>query len=164
MVNQSEAKVIMASVPDIERQGVNERTEEWVDKAEASGLLNVEFPHVLDYMRAGLVCPLLKNGVCLVYENRPLGCRAHNATKDPALCGSLETRLDQVYVSSNELNTFAGMALMGASPKSDHLGVYLGRWLLSRRIISAEAREVPWQFAGLTPEGVMSFKIKKAVA
>ncbi len=46
-------------------------------------------PHIpiaIDYTRAQLACPLLADDLCSAYTSRPLACRTHGVTTDPALC------------------------------------------------------------------------------
>jgi len=40
------------------------------------------------YSGLELDCPLLRNGLCAAYENRPLACREHIVTGSADLCGS----------------------------------------------------------------------------
>lgn len=41
----------------------------------------------------GLPCPLLAEGVCTVYELRPIACRACHSYSDPALCGQVRSHV-----------------------------------------------------------------------
>lgn len=61
---------------------------DWVDE-----LFNPTFsetpPHIpiaVDYFNAQLPCPALKNDLCSIYEDRPLACRTHSVTSEPARC------------------------------------------------------------------------------
>ncbi len=142
LVNEAEADYLITAIPPQELDGVNARTQEWVFKFLGSGLANVDSPHVIHWLSARLMCPLLKDGLCLVYEQRPLGCRGHNAIGDPKLCHSLGTRLRQKYVISPELNNGVALMLMKACPTSDHLGAFLANKLLAIPLKTAARIEV----------------------
>lgn len=143
MVNEAEARLIVSSIPAAKLPAVKERTRVWLQKVSAAGLLPNPEPHVLDWLAAEAVCPLLENGLCLVYEHRPLGCRYHTARDNPQLCFSRETRLEQRYAINKELPTLIGCMLMAASNRFGNLGVYLARWLLNVRVESGTEFALP---------------------
>lgn len=160
-VNMAEAKVIVNAIPPGELEGVKARTKEWADQAEASGLLKEELPLAWDWLKFKLVCPLLKNGLCLVYQNRPMGCRSHNAVGDPALCHSIEGRKIQKYFYSPELDQMTAFTLTGASNLADHLGAFLSQMLLKRHVPTAARGKLPIKYDGLSgPKhaGVLHFR------
>lgn len=142
-VNRAEAKLIVKSIPKTEVPGVIERTRTWIERAEASGLLAEDEPHVSRWLAMDLQCPLLKGGLCLVYEHRPTGCRAHNAVRDPALCSGADTRLRQQYESCKDATLACGGLLVMASQEYDNLGAYLARWLLGRKVTSTAQTAFP---------------------
>lgn len=137
---------MVKSIPTLEVDGVKERTRQWVEKAEASGLLKEKLPSAFDWLSFKMVCPLLKNGLCLVYDNRPFGCRSHNAIGDPALCHSAEGRKTQKYFNCPELEQMTMTTLLAASPLVDHLGVFLSEMLLNRPVPSAARQRFPFEF------------------
>jgi Fe-S-cluster containining protein len=128
-----EARLVANAIPKEEMEGVKDRLRNWILRAEAAKMLDVPEPHVFAYRQVGLPCPLLKDGLCLVYKDRPLGCRSHCAVGDPALCKDDTTRLQQKFVMSPELvqDVFAP-PLTG-----DHLGVFLADYLLGVKLPSA---------------------------
>jgi Fe-S-cluster containining protein len=48
------------------------------------------------YSELHLPCPFLSNGLCSIYEQRPLACREHMVTSPPALCKSSTTNFPKV--------------------------------------------------------------------
>lgn len=160
-VNRAEAKVIAGSIPQNEVEGVKARTREWVDKAKASGLLNEKLPSAFAWLRHKIVCPLLKDGLCLVYGVRPFGCRSHCAVGDPALCHSIEGRKEQKYFYSPELDTMVGMVLLAASRTTDHLGVFLAEELLDEHVASASRQHYDIEFSHVSgPDNKLVFHLK----
>lgn len=134
-----EAKLAIKSIPAEELAGVTERTRTWLDRARTSKMLEARIPHVFAYRSAQLVCPLLKDGLCLIYANRPLGCRGHNAINDPKLCDNIKDRLTQKFVNAIELiNEARDTMLLGSKRpvEGDHLGVFLARKLLGETGVS----------------------------
>lgn len=158
LVNRQEAKLMFKAIPPAKWGGVRDRASVWIERAEASGILNLQTPRADHYLRAGLMCPLLENGLCLVYEQRPLGCRSHYAIGDPALCHDPAKRLTQKYVTSHELNQQTGLILCAASPDADHLGAYLARWLLRRKVTSAAEIKFPIESDGVDEHGVLHLR------
>jgi len=43
-------------------------------------------PIAVDYFNAQLPCPALRDDLCSIYADRPLPCRTHSVTSDPARC------------------------------------------------------------------------------
>ncbi len=139
-----EAKLIIRSIPPEELAGVTERTRAWLERAKTSKMLEAHIPHVFAYRSAQLVCPLLKDGLCLVYANRPLGCRGHNAIGEPKLCENINDRLTQKFVNAIEYINEARDTLMNGSKRpveGDHLGVFLSRKLLGETGVSGSHLE-----------------------
>ncbi len=125
-----EAKLAIKSIPPQELEGVKERTKQWAERAEKAGVLKVESPHVFAYRQAGLMCPLMKDGVCLIYKHRPLGCRSHMAVGEAKLCADDHTRLQQKYVTALEPMAWCRNDMIRLSKQpclGDHLGVFLAR-------------------------------------
>jgi hypothetical protein len=140
-VERSEAEGCIAAIPPEERAGVIERLRVWVANYKASGIGKDPEPNVLKYRSSGLMCPLLKDGKCLVYADRPYACRGHCAIRDPALCASNATRLEQRFIYSPDLtaSVFRSFAKLLGRYSADHLGCWLSELLLQERLES-EAR------------------------
>jgi len=131
---KQEARLALRYLPDAERPGVIERTRAWLAQAKASHILEIGEPHVMDYLDAELPCPFLLYDRCLVYPNRPLGCRSHCATGPAILCAT--NRLAQRYARSPRLLVSVSMAIFNEHSEGDHLGVWLSRLLLQASIQS----------------------------
>lgn len=66
---------------------LDDRLAAWRVRAAKAGVDGLQ-PDQAAYFAAHIACPLLDvtAGRCLVYEVRPLGCRAHFVRGDPANC------------------------------------------------------------------------------
>lgn len=140
-----EAKAAIKAIPPDELSGVVERTRQWAAKAAASGILKEKEPHVLAYRKVGLTCPLLKDNLCLVYNQRPIGCRSHCAIGDSKLCGSDDTRLQQTFAWARGLTHKTCMVIMSqVKPPytGAHLGVFLAEKLLNLKLESNASLEI----------------------
>jgi Fe-S-cluster containining protein len=146
---RTEAALIAARLltmdPDV-RQRVLQRTREWATAFEPSALRMQEKPDVLEYRRLRLACPLLESGECLVYEDRPNGCRAHIALGSRDRCEDQSKRRDQMFMVNNDFMAGAIMKLAAGVAVNDqaellmeHLGLLLAEALLGTKIES-EAR------------------------
>lgn len=49
------------------------------------------------YRGLNLPCPLLEDGACMIYADRPLACREYAVTSLPALCGTACATVDRIY-------------------------------------------------------------------
>jgi len=137
-VNYGEVELAVQSIKPQDLDYVTRQTANWVKIAKESGLLKQEQPHVLDWLKMQLPCPFLRGGECVVYEARPISCRAHNALDDAALCHTLEGRKRQRYATWVELNMAAtNMLAVVVSSVHDHLGVFLAAKLLGSKVESA---------------------------
>jgi Fe-S-cluster containining protein len=57
-------------------------------KQNTTQLSNLEDSHLSEwYMGLEIQCPFLSNGLCRIYEQRPLACREHIVTSPSAWCG-----------------------------------------------------------------------------
>lgn len=136
-VNAAEARLMLANLPEPERAGVAERTSQWATRLKASGLLKEKQPHVLKWLRVNAPCPFLKDGLCLVYQHRPLGCRYHTAVGPKELCFSTGTRFKQRYMMVEQITGAVSMKMLHADTEHDHLGAFLTRLVLNEPIESA---------------------------
>jgi Fe-S-cluster containining protein len=137
-LSEAEARYIVESLTDEQKREVAARASEWLVKVQR--LLNVEEPHVLDWLALRAPCPLLKDGLCMVYDKRPVSCRIHLAIGDPDDCATLEGRKHQKYCQSPE---FAKMALQAEVDNEagvilfDNLGVWLVEMLTGMKVNAA---------------------------
>lgn len=131
----------VARMPAPKAQRILARFEEGLGRLDAAGVLDKllrwqklkgEDLRCLDrdYFAAGVPCPFLERGACVIHKDRPLACREFLVTSDPAHCrdpGSGSVR--QV-----ELGAKISTALAAAD----------GGWLpliLARREVSGEREE-----------------------
>lgn len=64
------------------RRGVHRRLTKWAKHYRKLG----RHPTTEAYLRAGLMCPLNSQGLCLIYPYRPMGCRTYVNTVSPTQC------------------------------------------------------------------------------
>lgn len=134
-VVSKEAVHAVSSIPPGDLAWVKARSKDWFDRFNAAGLSSFDEPHVSEYRRHQLECPLLKGGICLVYHNRPVCCRLHIAIGPRERCDQDGLRLTQEFVTSPEAAAFIGQSFL--KPKwlrkgvtFDHLGLFLAQYLL----------------------------------
>lgn len=152
LATREEIRYALEMLSPEERAGVAERTRRWLIQARASGYLEEVEPHVFLWRMANLWCPLLKDGLCQVYDRRPISCRAHSATGDPAACHDEKERLEQTYVTCSELTAVAVGYEIEASGQAEmsHLGLWLTELLLGQKIESAATFRITGRVEGET--------------
>jgi len=102
-----EVRYISESVTNEQRAEVTERTKEWLEKFKQTDFPNQDLPNVFEYRAANLWCPFLKNGLCTVYDRRPLGCRSHMAVGPAKDCDDDERRRKQKFISVPDIMNLA---------------------------------------------------------
>ncbi|MEZ4240822.1 MAG: YkgJ family cysteine cluster protein [Myxococcota bacterium] len=83
----------IAGMPEARREAVEARFAAVREQVRAAGLLEAlegtlqggELP-VGAYLAARIPCPLLEDGACSIYADRPLACREHLVSSDPPAC------------------------------------------------------------------------------
>lgn len=152
-VERGEAEYIVENVPLAELPTLCERTRAWWDWFHAKKFNELREPGKNDgfasltrYRAANLWCPLLKEGACLAYANRPLGCRYHLAVSHPKKCHDDAQRPKQVFMvveNLTEVNMTALGIMCEEAPQAmfqfDHLGIWLGHILLGETARSLDA-------------------------
>jgi Fe-S-cluster containining protein len=111
----------------------------------ATDVLKADQPHVLDYRALKITCPLLKDGACSIYPDRPFGCRAHVALKPATFCEDDAKRLKQQYmVIPDPINGLLAsiMALDNGVLEMEHLILFLSEILLGEPIESGSRQMV----------------------
>jgi Fe-S-cluster containining protein len=127
-----------------------------IDTLEASGLLEEIEPKVWGWRPLNMWCPLLKDGLCSVYQNRPLACRAHIAIGPSHHCEDNELRRQQKFLNTPDLNRHVSQRIMFGSLEedgeacSDHLIVLLAEILLGRNVKSSARVKVVKQGEEIT--------------
>jgi Fe-S-cluster containining protein len=133
-----EAKLIRGAIPPDQLEAVKTRTKEWHEKFSSSSVAETAVPHVMAYKAVNLPCPLLNGeGLCIVYKDRPLACRTHNALGPAALCS--QDRMRQTYAQSKHIDVLTGALTLGSGKLVDHLGILLHRLLFDSRARSPAA-------------------------
>lgn len=137
---RQEAELLIQLVNDMseeDRQHVLAATREWVKRYLGGGFEKIENPPAVPYRLAKLACPFLKNGQCMVYEDRPIPCRGHLAVKEAHLCHDDNLRETQEYVVTSHLMGHAYTKLGKVDGiQADHLGVWMAEYLLGEKIPS----------------------------
>lgn len=87
-----------------------------------------------DYWRKRIPCPFLREGLCAVYEVRPLACRHHFSLSDPELCAAndvenvegMETMEESFFFAQDaipeaetEIGMFPELVLLGLRTEQD---------------------------------------------
>lgn len=126
----------VARMPSAKQKAVRKRFDQALTRLEQAGLLapRGEVPRaelVFDagepdpwdalnarYVALRLDCPLLENGRCMIYEERPFACREYLVTSDPSLCRDLDPSIDAVPRPAYTTRTLADVVieLEGISP------------------------------------------------
>lgn len=91
-----------------------------------------QLPNAFAYRKLRLMCPLLHEGLCTVYKDRPLGCRSHIARSNPEMCADDRLRPKQQFLLPPPELMGASMAPMvtdGGVTEMDHIILLLHRIL-----------------------------------
>ncbi len=143
--SNAEVDYILAGLTDDQKEQVADKVCDWLEKV--SGILHEKMPDAVKYRQLEAPCPLLKNGLCSVYERRPMGCRSFFALGNPLDC-NLPARKHQKFATIPDKFFF----FVGIPPAlndvfiQDHLGVLLLERLHGIGHFSGSRREIPkWQ-------------------
>lgn len=143
---------IIAGMTPEQIEEVKARLPAWLEKtAEARKL---ERPKVHDYRDLNVACPLLKDGLCSVYDRRPLDCRIWFAIGNPDDC-AMPARKHQKFTEYTDeamsklcepwvLSTL----VMEGEVVMDHIGVLLAERLLNIKVESAARRHLKYEDVG----------------
>lgn len=136
-----EAEYLLEIVPPTELAGVVERTRQWAGVMRGPGavLMKSKEPNAFAYRLLRAPCPLLKDGKCLVYPRRPIGCRSHTATGPRTHCENDAYRPNQRFMMNKEPSNYAIQYLVehSAMLRFDHLGAQLTELLLGETVPTA---------------------------
>lgn len=99
------------------------------------------------YRRANLWCPVLDSGQCTAYAQRPGACRLHAVVGSPERCRDDIQRRTQKFIDTDqraEVEMHAMGLLCENAPcalfEMDHLGIWLGHFLLGKTERSAAGK------------------------
>lgn len=113
--SSDEVHHMLENLTPVELDHVRAATRAAIDKIKASGLFEKNMPPVMEWLAQRVPCPFLKDGACMVYDRRPVGCRSHIAVGDPTLC--YHDRLNQKYPQAKEYSIACGQAIIQAHLK-----------------------------------------------
>jgi len=129
-VSELETRLIVESFTDAQKEDVRERVRHWLEQI--GDRLDDREPEGLEYRSWRIPCPLLKNGICSVYDKRPLKCRSTITDGPRQACEDLALRPTQRFIEIPELKAAIGDRLVQAHVaagykefKFGHLGMML---------------------------------------
>jgi Fe-S-cluster containining protein len=128
---RAEAEHLWSQLTAEQMEELKPKLSVWIETWEGSAACRDEIGSidVIEYRRLKLACPLLVNGLCSVYEHRPIGCRDHCAVGPREYCEIDRLRKRQRFISVPKLlETF--VPRIGAQEDGriewTHLGIWLG--------------------------------------
>jgi Fe-S-cluster containining protein len=145
-VSELETRLIVESLTDEQREDVRKRVLHWLEQM--GDRLDDREPDGLEYRSWRIPCPLLKNGVCSVYEKRPLKCRSTMTDGPRRACEDLALRPTQRFIDIPELKSAVAdrllQAHLAAGYKEFKFG-HLGMMLADHLGLGATKTETPDQ-------------------
>jgi Fe-S-cluster containining protein len=147
-VERREVEHALGRLTPQDRKLVKLQLIEWLAKVEPSGLLNDCMPNGFKWRDLRAPCPFLRRtgpgkngyqqGQCMIYQDRPLGCRLHNACGPVESCYDDEARKHQLYITAKEITAYmaGAMVQLFKTVVYDNLGVFLAETLLHRTVTS----------------------------
>lgn len=135
--SSDEAHHLLEDLTGEQRAAVTERLKLAINKVESEGILWKAMPPVMQWLAMKLPCPLLENGVCMAYPNRPISCRSHFAVNPAEWCAT--HREEQKYPASNEVSAAIGQEVVKAHLK-------LGNILLHDNLLALLENELLGQY------------------
>lgn len=142
-VLEAEVDLILADLTADEKEALKVRVAAWLYQAvkvhklsstTANDMItaNGQKINAFQYRAMKLTCPLLKDGLCSVYANRPLSCRMHMAIGPRVNCEDLALRPSQTFITIKELDEATTHNLINAHVEAgyerigvSHLGFFL---------------------------------------
>lgn len=131
-VSELEARLIVESLTDAQKQDIRQRVLHWMDQIGDRLDDEDSDPDGLEYRSWRIPCPLLINGVCSVYDKRPIPCRSTMTNGPRRACEDLALRPTQRFVVIPELKSAIVDRLLQAHAaagytelKFGHLGMML---------------------------------------
>lgn len=139
-----EARYIVEGLSVVDLPQVTNRTEAWLAKARASGLLSVPFDSLSthQWLPHQIACPLLQDGLCLAYERRPAGCRTYLSVAPPECCQPERRREAMIVQSAAFYPAMASLLVLALDDTMRHLGAHLARILLPGQAVEDQGISV----------------------
>lgn len=126
--SRREAELVFDSIPEGEKDAVRQRVIKWLDIVVPTGLAAEDLPSVHLWRPLMAWCPILKDGLCMTYDNRPIGCRSHMAVGPRDHCEDDELRYFQTYATAPMLTAIAVNDLAALEPEGVEM-THLPAWL-----------------------------------
>lgn len=140
--SQDEVDYAVDNIPEAELNGVKERTKEWLDRVQKSGMDKISEPNVFQWRAINAWCRSLKTVSAWSHKQRPLACRGHMALGPRQNCEDDELRKNQLFVQVPQLQSIAYKHLLNKNEVSlyaDHVDMLLARRLLKLDVKSIDA-------------------------
>jgi len=136
---RGEAELIadcVLKMPQADRDHAVASLRRWIDTAKSNGAL-LEQPLAVKWRGLNLPCPLLRNHECMVYLDRPDGCRTFLVTEGREACADVRLRDQQRFIAYSNFKKDAFWKIVGdRNIVVDHLGFLLSEFLLGETLKS----------------------------
>ena len=142
-VSKLEAQHIVNNLTSEQLVRVTERTRQWVARVEGTEPFKAKMPRQPVWRSLNAMCPLNENGMCMVYDSRPIGCRLFFALDDPNKCATSETVGDQRFINFHPKFGYEGSKMLFSQHpiQIDHLSCFLSEILLGQELKSGSRIE-----------------------
>lgn len=145
-VERREAVHIVEGLSPEEKERIIPRLKVWLEKTAAMRagpvLESTGMPDAFDFRDLKATCPLLEDGLCMVYERRPMSCRQFFALGNPDDCRMPMRRHQKFAEFDPKANAYTMLfeewVVKNRVPKliTDMLGVFLAELLLGQDLPS----------------------------
>lgn len=143
IASNAEVDYILESLSEVDKAIIAAKLPEWIEKVKP--LLNqncIEEKLALSYRLLNAPCVFLKDGLCSVYERRPMGCRVYFAYSNPENCEGPEREHQMFAKFPDKLFEHVGMpATVNGYIVLEHLGLLLAERLLGVKLKSGSREE-----------------------
>lgn len=136
-VDEREADLIIRNIPIEHWARIESQIEAWLTKA-MPFLARSEPPGAVEWRQSDNPCPLLVDGLCSVYEHRPMGCRTFFALENPENC-AMPQREHQKFACWDNEALYRMIVPFVRNEKrivADYLGVFLAEKVLGLKVAS----------------------------
>ena len=146
---ESEVDLILSKLTPEQLDEVAEKTKTWL--AGVQHLLPQKMPSTFEWRNTSTACPFLKNGMCMVYQHRPMGCREFFAINNPEHCRMPMRKHQKFWQIGSGVHVDAVMEMLreNRTIEMDNLGVFLAKKLLGVTVSSGSRSVVNAEEAGL---------------
>jgi Fe-S-cluster containining protein len=144
IASNAEVDYILEGMSEAHRAEVTGKLTEWLEKIKPMlGHDAVTEGMALQYRELNAPCPLLKHGLCSVYDRRPMGCRVYFALEKPENCEGAGRENQMFAKFPDELFKYLGPpAAVKGHLVLEHLGLLLAERLLGIKLESGSRQEV----------------------